>query len=106
MVVGEILHRILQRFFVTCEGDNKIAIWHKTLRFEPYKHCGEHRDIELVIKHATAEVEGLVLLKLKGVTHPFTGLCWNHIHMRGEHHRLSVARTIAAITHNQRDSFV
>ena len=106
MVVGEVLHRVLQRFFITREGDNKIAIWHKTLRFEPYKHGCEHRDIELVIEHATAEVEGLILLQLEGVTDPFTGLCGNHIHVRREHHGLSVAGSIAAITHYQRDSFV
>ena len=49
MVVGEVLHRVLQRFFIAREGNNKVSIWHKTLRFEPYKHGREHRDIELVI---------------------------------------------------------
>ena len=62
VVVGEVLHRVLQGLFVAGKGYDEIAIGYKALRLKPYKHGRQHRYIELVIEHATAKVEGLVLL--------------------------------------------
>ena len=33
VVVGEVLHRVLQRLFIACKRNDEIAIRHKSLRF-------------------------------------------------------------------------
>ncbi len=99
VVPGQLLHGGLVGLLVTGESDHQIPVGHIPLFLQGDKQGGEDGHIKLVVQHAAPEVEGVILLQLKGVAHPVVGICRHHVHVRGKQNRPTATAAVAPVAH-------